>query len=139
MYTNDSYSVSDIQDYIVYTIKKHKILTIIPLIHVHINRINNRLKTPKTMKLFGSTKKLIEKSRNEENVPSLEIVEAVLVHCNLLDNQYQQKSELLYIFTPNKSYAYLLNVDPSNLVFLKTYNTEFDEIIIKLQIKMVDH
>ena len=91
------------------------------------------------MKLFGSTKKLIEKSRNEKNVPSLEIVEAVLVHCNLLDNQYQQKSELLYIFTPNKSYAYLLNVDPSNLVFLKTYNTEFNEIIIKLQIKMVDH
>ena len=53
-----------------------------------------------------------------------------LVQRSLVDNQYQQKSEVLYTFTPNKSYAYLLNVEPSNLVFLKTYNTEIDEIII---------
>ena len=85
---------------------------------------------PKTMKLFGSTKKLTDKTKNREKVSSLEVVEVVLVLCNLVDNQYQQKSELLYTFTPNKSYCYLLNVEPSNLVFLKTYNTEFDEIII---------
>ena len=60
------------------------------------------------------------------------MVEVVLVQCNLVDNQYQQKCEVLYTFTPNKSYAYLLNVEPSNLVFLKTYNTEFDEIFIAL-------
>ena len=47
-----------------------------------------------------------------------------------MDNRYQQKSEVLHTFPPNKSYAYLLNVEPSNLVFLKTYNTEFDESII---------
>ena len=82
------------------------------------------------MKLFGSSKKLIEKTKNGENVPSLEVVEVVLVHCNLADNQYQQKSEVLYTFTPNKSYAYLLNVEPSNLVYLKTYNTEFDGITV---------
>ena len=58
------------------------------------------------------------------------MVEVVLVQCNLVDNQYQQKCEVLYTFTPNKSYAYLLNVEPSTLVFLKTYNTEFDEIFI---------
>ena len=58
------------------------------------------------------------------------MVEVLLVPCNLVDNQYQQKSEVLYTFTPNKSYAYLLNVEPSNLVFLKTYNTKFDDIII---------
>ena len=75
-------------------------------------------------------KKLIDKTTNGENVPRLEVVEVVSVECNLVDNQYQQNSEVLYIFTPNKSYAYLLNVEPSNLVFLKTYNTEFDEIII---------
>ena len=63
-------------------------------------------------------------------MPSLEVVELVLVQCNLVENQHQQKPEVLYTFTPNKSYAYLLNVEPSNLVFLKTYNTEFDEIII---------
>ena len=75
-------------------------------------------------------KELINKIKNGEKVPSLEVVEVVLVQCNLVDNQYQQKSEVLYTFTPNKSYAYLLNVEPSNLVFLKTYNTEFDEIIL---------
>ena len=134
--------MSDIQDYIEYIIKKHETLTTISPIHVYTNRINNRLvfkikggyklelQTSETMKLLGSTKKLIDKTKNGENVPSLEGVEVVLVKCNSVDNQYQQKSEVLYTFTPNKSYAYLLNVEPSNLVFLKTYNTEFDEIII---------
>ena len=64
-------------------------------------------------------------------MPSLEVVEVVLVQRNLVDNQYQQKSEVLYTFSPNKSYAYLLNIEPSNLLFLKTYNTDFVEIIIK--------
>ena len=54
---------------------------------------------------------------------SLQVAEVVLVECNSVNNQYQQKS-------PNKSYAYLLYVEPSNLVLLKTYNTEFDEIVI---------
>ena len=88
------------------------------------------LQTPETMKLFGSTKESIDKTKNGENVPSLEVVEVVLVQCNLTDTQYQQNLEVLHTFTPNKSYVYLLNVEPSNLVFLKTYNTEFDEIII---------
>ena len=84
---------------------------------------------PETIKLFGSTKKLIDKAKSGKNVQSLEVVEVVLVQCNLVDNQYYQKTEVFYTFTPNKSYAYLLNVKPSNLVFSKTYNTEFDEII----------
>ena len=121
---------------------KHEILTTILPIHVYVNRINNRLvfkikdgyklelQTPETMELFSSTKKLIDKTKNGEKVPSPEVAEVVLVQCNLVDNQYQQKSEVLYIFNPNKSSAYLLNVEPSNLVFLKTYNTEFDETII---------
>ena len=57
------------------------------------------------------------------------LVEVVLVQCNLVDNQYQEKSEVLYTFTPNHSYDYLLNVEPNNLVFLKTCNTDF---LIKL-------
>ena len=56
--------------------------------------------------------------------------EAILVQYNLVNHKYKQKSELLYTLTPNKSYAYLLNVDWSTLVFLKTYNTEFHNIII---------
>ena len=88
------------------------------------------LQTPETMKVFGSTKKLIGKRKNGKNVLSLEEVEVVLIQRNFADNQYQQKSRVLHKFTPNKSYAYLLNVEPSNLVFLKTYNTEFNEIIM---------
>ena len=76
------------------------------------------------MKLLGITKKSIDKTKNGENVPSLEVVEIVLVQYNLVDNQYKQKSNILYIFATNKSYAYLLNVKPSNLMFLKTLHTE---------------
>ena len=137
---DDSYSVADNQDYTEYIIKKHEALTAIPAIHVYINRINNRLvlkmmdvkvdnrkygyklelQTPETMKLFGSTKKFIGKTKIGEKVPSFEVLEVVLVQSNLVDNQYQ-KSKVLYTFTPNKSYAYLLNVETINLVFLKTY------------------
>ena len=78
------------------------------------------------MKLFSSTKQLIDKTKNAENVPSLGVVEEVLVQCYLVDNQ----SEVLYNFRPNKTYAYLLNVEPSNSVFLKTYDTEFNETFI---------
>ena len=132
---------SDIQDYMGFIFKKHETLTTIPPIHVYIKRINNRLvfkikdgynlelQTSETMKLFDSTKKLIDETKNGENVPSLEVVEVVLVQCNLVDNQYQQKSEI-YTFTLYKSYAYLLNIESSNLLFLKTCNIEFDEIII---------
>ena len=66
----------------------------------------------------------------QEKVPSLGVVEVVLVQCSLVANQYQQKSEVLYTFTLNKSFAHLLSIEPSNLVFLKTYNTEFDEITV---------
>ena len=60
------------------------------------------------------------------------MVEVVLTQCNLADNQCQQKSEVLATFIPNKCYAYLLNVEPSNLVFLLAYITDFDEFIITL-------
>ena len=130
--------MSDIQDYIEYITKKHETVTTIPPIHVYINRIDNRLvfktkdgyklesQMPEIMELSGSTKKLIDKRKNGEIFSSLEVVEVVLVECNLVDYQYQQKSGVLHFFTPNKSYAYLLNVEPSSLIFLKTYNTESD-------------
>ena len=74
-------------------------------------------------------KKLIDKIENGENVQSLEVVEVVLVQCNLVDNQYYQKSEVLYTYMLDESYGYLLNIEPSNSVFLKSYNTEFDMTI----------
>ena len=59
------------------------------------------LQTRETIKLFGNTKKLIDKTKNGENMPSLEVVEIVLVRCNFVDTQYQQNFEVLYTFTPN--------------------------------------
>ena len=90
------------------------------------------LQTPGTTKSFSNTKKLTDKTKNEENGSNLEVAEAVLVQCNLADNQYQQKSEVLYTFTPKKYCAYLLNVEPSKLMFLKTYKIELNEITITL-------
>ena len=66
-----------------------------------------------TMKLFDSIRKLMDKITNGENVLNLEVVELVLDQFNLVNNQYQQKSEVLYTLTPNESYFYLLNVEPS--------------------------
>ena len=120
--------------------QKHETLTTKSLIKVYINRINNRLvfkikdgyeielQTRRKMKLFGSTKKLIHKTKCWKKVLSLDEVEVVLVQCNLIDNQYQGKPEVLYTFTGNSFYGYLWNVEPSNLVFLENHNTEFDEI-----------
>ena len=63
---------------------------------------------------------LIDQAKNRENATSVEAAEVILVQCNLVDNQFHQKSEVLYTFTTNKSHAYLLNVELSNLVFPKT-------------------
>ena len=95
--------------------------------------------TPERKKLFSSTKKLIDKTKNRENVTSLEVAEVVLVQRNLVDDKYQQKFKVLYTFTSNKSYVYLLIEEPRNLVFLKVYNTEYAEIIITFTDQMVEH
>ena len=82
------------------------------------------------MKLLGSTKDIIDSDKNSENVPRLENLEAVLVHCNLVNNSYQQVSRVLFTFVPNKQYGQLISISPHSLVFLKTMNTEFSEIEI---------
>ena len=69
------------------------------------------------MKLLGSAEIKINKDKNGENVPHLEIVELVLVHCNLVHNDYQQDSRILYTFVPNKPFGSLLEISPSNHVF----------------------
>ena len=88
--------------------------------------------TPQTIKLLGSTKSKITKDKNGENVPHLEIAELVLVHCNLVNNDYQQDSRILYTFVPNKPFGSLLKISPRNHIFPKTSNSEFQEISIWL-------
>ena len=82
------------------------------------------------MKLLGSTRVTIDADKNSENVPRLENVEAVLVHCNLVNNSYQQASRVLFSLVPNKQYGQLISISPNSLIFLKTMNTEFSEIEI---------
>ena len=80
------------------------------------------------MKLLGSTKSKITKDENGENVPHLEITEVVLIHCNVVNNDYQQDSRVLYTFIPNKSFSQLLDISPEYLIFLKTFNSDFSYI-----------
>ena len=63
-------------------------------------------------------------------MPNLEITEVVLVHCNIVNNDYQQDSRVLYMFVPNKLFGSLLEISPTNHIFLKTFNSEYDEIIV---------
>ena len=84
--------------------------------------------TPETIKLLGSTENKITKDKNDKNVPHLEITEVVLVHCDIVNSDYQQDSRVLYMFVPNKPFGSLLEISPTNHLFLKTFNTEYDEI-----------
>ena len=77
------------------------------------------------MKLLGSTKSKITKDENGENVPYLEITEVILIHCNVVNNSYQQNSRVLYTFVPNKSFGQLLDISPKKIIFLKTFDSEF--------------
>ena len=82
------------------------------------------------MKLLGSAENKITKDKNGENVPHLEIVELVLVHYNLVNNDCQQDSRILFSFVPNKAFGSLLEISPTNHVFLETFNSDFQEIKI---------
>ena len=81
------------------------------------------------MKLLGNTKNKINKDKNGENiVPHFEITEVVLVHCDIVSNDYQQDSRVLYTFLPNKPFGTLFEIFSTNNIFLKTFNSEYDEI-----------
>ena len=105
-------------------------------IHKIENRITFKIKTgyflelltSETMKLLGSTKSKITKDENGENVPHLEITEAILVHCDIVNNDYQQDSRVLYTYVQNKPFGQLLKISPTNCIFLKTFNSEFQAI-----------
>ena len=111
-----------------------------PSIKIYSNKIKNRivfkikngykleLLTPETMKLLGSTKNAVDEDKNSENVPKLESVEVVLVHCNLVKNDYQHASKVLFSFVPNKQFGQLLNISPHVFTMMNTVNTEFSSV-----------
>ena len=138
---NGSHPVSDIQDYFQYILKTHGENTDKTSIQIYANKIENRitfqiengytleLLTKETMKLLGSTKNKITTDQNGEIVPYLEITEVGLVYCSMVNNDYQHDLRVLYTFVPNKSFGSLLDISPSNHIFLKTFNSEYDEIV----------
>ena len=80
------------------------------------------------MKLLGSIKKVVDKDKNWENVPKLESVEVVLVHCNLVKNDYQHTSKVLFTFVPNREFGQLINISPHAFTIINTINTEFSSV-----------
>ena len=134
---NGSYSIADIHDYFEFIIEKHETLTENPTVQIFPNKIKNRsvfkiktaykleLLTPETMKLLGSAKKDVDKDSDGENVPQLEYVQVVLVHCNLVKNDFQHTSKVLFTFVPNKQFGQLINISPHSLTMMNTVNTEF--------------
>ena len=134
------YSVSDIQDYFEYLLEKRGEDIDEPSVQIYGNTIektvtfkikngyNLEVLTPEIMKLLGSTENKITKDKNGENVPHLETTEVVLVHCNIVNNDYQQDSRVLYTFVPNKPFGSLLEISPTNHIFLKTFKSEYDAI-----------
>ena len=135
-----SYSISNIQDYFKFIIKKHDTLTENPSIEIYANKIKDRivfkiktgykleLLTPETMKLFGSTKKVVDKDKNGENLPKLKFVDVALVHCNLVKNNYQHASKVSLSFVPNKKFGQLLNISPHIFTMMNTINKEFSSV-----------
>ena len=104
---------------------------------IYVNKIQNRITfrikngfslqplTPETVKLLGSTGNKITKDKNSENVPHLEITEVVLIHCNIVNNEYRQYSRVFYTFVQKKPFGSLLEISLTNHMFLKTFNSEF--------------
>ena len=138
-----SYSIPDIQDYFEYILKKHGEDIDKPSLQIYVNKIENRvtfkiknwysleLLTSETMKLLGSTKNKITKDKNGKNVSHLEITEVILFHCNIVNNDYQQDSRVLYTLVPNKPFGSLLEISPTNHILLKTFNSEYNEIKVR--------
>ena len=128
-----SYSISNIQDYFEYILKEHNIDN--PSVKIYVKKVENRiafrikkgysleLLMYEIKKLFGSTENKIIKDKNGQNVPHLEITEVVLVHCNIVNNDYQQDARVLYTFVPNKLFGSLAEISPTNHIFLKTFNS----------------
>ena len=135
-----SYSIVDIQDYFEVIIKKHETLTENPPVQIYLNKIKNRIVfkikigykleflSRERMKLLGSTED-VDQDKDEEDVPKLESDKVALVHCNLVNNNYQQASKILFTFVRNKQFGQLINISLHSLTMLGTINTEFSSVV----------
>ena len=114
--------------------KKHETVTCNPSIMIFVNKMENRttfkikteyylqLLTFETKRLLGSTKSELTIDKNGENVAHLETTEVILVHCNIVNNNYQQGSRVLYTFVPKTSFGQLSDISTKNFISLKNFN-----------------
>ena len=135
-----SYSNWDIQDCFEYIIKKHETITNNPAVRIYVNKImivfkiktgyKLELSSPEAIKLLRSTKKDVDQDKYGEYAPNVESVEVVFVevHCNLVSNNYQQASKVLFTFAANKQFGQLMIIAPHSLTMLNTANTKFSSI-----------
>ena len=87
-----------------------------------------KILTPETMEILGRAESKITKDKNGESEPHSKITELVLVHCNIVNNDYQHNSGALYIFVSNNSFGQLSYVSPKKFINLRFFNSEFSEI-----------
>ena len=132
-----SYSIAARQNYFEYIINKHETVTGTYPVLIYVNETNNRtvfkiksgykleLLSKETVKLLETSKSVIDSDKNSELVPKLESVDLVLMHCNLVNNDYQKASRVLFTFVPNRSYGQLMTTVPHPLILLTAVNTEF--------------
>ena len=120
-----------------YIIKKHETIANNTPVLIYVNKTKNKIifkiksgyklefLSKETMGLLGSSKKVIDQDKDGELVPKLEVFEVFLVHCNLVNNNYQQASKVLLTFLPNKQFGQLITITPHSPTMLKTINAEF--------------
>ena len=77
---------------------------------------------------YKKKKKDFDKDKDGKHVPKFEPLEVVLVHCNLVKNDYQQTSKVLFTFVPKKQFGELINISPYFLTMMNTVNTEFSSV-----------
>ena len=143
-----SYSIVDIQDYFQLIIRRHENLAKGSPVQIYPNQIKNiivfqiksgynlELLSPETMRLLESTKKDVNKDKDDENVPKLESVEVVLLHCNLVKNDYRDISKVLFIFVPNKQFGQSINISQHSLTIKNTVNTELSSVEVQFTDKV---
>ena len=132
--------MSDIQDYFEYIFLINGEKTDNPLIRIYVNKVKNsitfkiktgyylELSTSETRKLPQSTESKITNDENGEGLSHLDITEVALFYCNIANNDYQQHLLVLFTFVPNKPFGSSLEILPTNLIYLKKFNSEFSNI-----------
>ena len=145
-----SYSISDFQDSFEFIIKKHGTLTENLPVQIYPNKTKERsafkiktgykleLLSPETMNVLGKAKNDVDKDKDGEDVPKIEPVEVVLVHCNLVNNSYQKASKVLFTFVSNKQFGQLITISPHLLTMIKLLAQNSNLLNYVLLIRITD-